>query len=88
MMQLPHPEVLADLRRLYPRIERDDLIASWQNASRHWIGLDPQYRIAEPAELTASRALFVRSLFEEFAEDRQTFIYCMWQLVTPYCSKK
>jgi hypothetical protein len=87
-MRLPHPEVLADLCRTYPRIERGDIIASWNNASRHWFDLETKYRIDEPCELDAARALFVRYQFEKDETERSSYIHCMWRLVEPYCKKR
>lgn len=83
----PSPEVLADLRRQYPRISAHDLVACWQNASRHWYGVAPEILANEPSELTAARVLFVHSQFEAVDEDRANYSFCMWMLVNPYTTR-
>lgn len=80
----PHPDVLDELCRTYRRVPRVDILACWQNASRHWNGINPLCLVQEPAELTAARTLFVHSQLDSNAEDRSMYSYVMWSLVTPY----
>ena len=80
----PTPEVLADLRGSYPRVTERDLIACWQNASRLWRAVPAPVLANEPPELTAARALFVHSQFQDFAEDRANASFAMWTLIVPY----
>lgn len=84
----PHPEILEDLCKTYPRIERADILACWQNAQRLWTGMNPAYLVDEPAELTAARTLFVHASFVEFSDDTANYSYAMWSLIVPYTINK